>query len=161
MHWREFSACLQQKKVVRKAAHKYAHTITTTVNYDVLYRVCVCETLMLHFALITKRVFCARSCVSWLFLVRVFCVSIPTPVNDRVHIQIHVCMQALSGDPICEALISLIQQQHMDGGVEKEDGVRTRVDSGECLCFCRSFSSIHHTHSHRHTSLHLASWQCK
>lgn len=68
--------------------------------------------------------------------------SIPTPVNDRVHIQTHVCMQALSGDPICEALISLIQQQHMDTGVENEDGVRTaeergrregRADSGECL----------------------------
>lgn len=67
--------------------------------------------------------------------------SIPTSVNDRVHIQIHVCMQAPSGDPICEALISLIQELH-GGGVEKEDGVRTaeergrregRADSRECL----------------------------
>lgn len=109
MHWREFSACLQQKKVVHKAADKYGHTITTTVIYDVLYH--VCETLLLHFASITKRVFCARSCVSWLFSARIFCVSvsIPTSVNDRVHIKIHVCMQGLSGDLICEALISQIQ----------------------------------------------------
>lgn len=136
------------------------------------FTTCVCETLLLHFASITNCVFCACSCVSWLFLARIFCVSvsIPTSVNDRVHIQIHVCIQALSGDPICEALISLIQQQHMDGGVEKEDSVRTaeergrregRASSGECLCFCHSFSSIHYTHSQRHTSLHLASWQCQ
>lgn len=49
-------------------------------------------------------------------------------------------MQTLSGDPICGALISLIQQQHMDREVEREMGVRVageeRVDGGECRSSC-------------------------
>lgn len=40
-----------------------------------------------------------------------------------VPVYMHVWMQTLSGELICGSLISLIHQRHMDGGVEKENGV--------------------------------------
>lgn len=53
------------------------------------------------------------------------------PVNECVRVKICVCMRPLSGDPVCGALISLIHQQHMDGGAgEKERGVRMVGERG-------------------------------
>lgn len=43
---------------------------------------------------------------------------------DNACVCVCVCLQPLSGDPVCGALISLIHQQHMDGGAEWERGVR-------------------------------------
>lgn len=65
-------------------------------------------------------------------------------------------MRLRSGDPVCSALISLIQQQHMDGGVEKERGVMMvgkregRVERGEYLSFCHLLLP-QQTHTHMHT----------
>lgn len=42
-------------------------------------------------------------------------------------LRVRVCTRPLSGDPVCGALISLIHQQHMDGGVGRRRGVRGRL----------------------------------
>lgn len=57
-------------------------------------------------------------------LFHIVCTRVLAFVNQCMCVKMCVCMQPFSGDPVCGALISLIHQEHMDGGVEKERGVR-------------------------------------
>lgn len=109
---------------------------------------------------------CMRACfhVSCLFFS--YCVCRDTCINDCVRIQMCVWMQTLSlGNLFGTILISLIHQQHMDGGVEMENGVRMvgercgwegRVDRGECLSSCHLLLFLQHTHTHTPPSCLLA-----
>lgn len=90
-----------------------------------------------HICSVVHVVVCIRMFSCFLPVFPIVCSCVLAFINECVHVKMYVCVQPLSGDPVCSALISLIHRQHMDRVAEKERGVwmaEERGGRGDSLC---------------------------
>ena len=94
---------------------------------------------------------CIHTFSCFLPVIHIVCSCVLAFINECVHVKMYVCVQPLSGDTVCSALISLIHRQHMDRVAEKERGVwmaEERGGRGDYLCSCHLLLLLLHHHHH-------------